>query len=149
MIDNKVLSMAIAEQVAIAAPKAKVWPFWVLNADLSSWPAVMRSEADQGRAHGWCITRRMALVEEQMSNHVLIRPTYYLWGVHYRFQDQIEGNTDWIFNDEIDGLISQFAKNLNPLINTTEGLQVDLIGLRNTGAELVHIAQARLELEIC
>ena len=151
MTSDKDIREAIAAQIQIAAPLAIVWPRWVLGHDPGDWPAVMRSPADGGKVHGWCLTRRYVPVTGEMSNHVSTKPKYYLSAVHYFLIGTNGDNSEDRFQAEIDAVIQQFAKHETSaeIIANHEEIQIELIGLQNSGAEYVHWALAGLTLEIC
>ena len=151
MTSDKDIREAIAAQIQIAAPLAIVWNRWVLGHDPGDWPAVMRSPNDANRVHGWCLTRRIIPVTGEMSNHVSTKPKYYISAVHYHEIGTDADNSEDRFQAEIDAVIQQFAKHDHAaeIIANHEEMQIELIGLQNSGAEYVHWALAGLTLEIC
>jgi len=148
--DNEI-RMALAAEIEIAAPLAIVWPRWVLGIDPSDWPAVMRSANDQGRVHGYSMSRRSSSSVGEMSAHVSTESRYVIVAVHYFEAGNDSTNSEDLFKAEIDAIRNRLAIHSPDALavsNHTE-LQVVIEGIQQTGAELIHWAWLELTVLSC
>ena len=147
---------SIAAALAVGAPNAVVYSWWVLGADENEWPGLLRSSNDldtngRKRVHGYVITRRESTGEFQGNNRVARRSyQYMIVGFHYYSTGTSASNSEATFTAEIDAITDE--------LDDKSGLDANLqriqpvswfFDLKPIGGELLHIVRGTLTVEPC
>lgn len=139
--DAEIRASIKAEVVAVA-PLALVFDYWPLGVRENEWPGVMRSAADDGKAHAWIITRRSMETQRKVGagSHVTKKPTYFLMFFHW-YDEGSTGLSESLFSAEIDAVVDG--------VSSDAGVQVPLIDLGPFGTEHLHFAVLELTRTNC
>lgn len=142
---------AIKAVIVGAAPIAVVAGRWILKFEQAQWPGLLKSTADNGRTHGYVITR----IRNGPGNVVGIGRRKRFWrysimGIHYYDTGTDAANSEKLFKAEIDAITAAF--DAGPVAGTRQ-VQEELIDwqedLKPYGTEFCHVAMATLVVEPC
>ena len=138
-------------QIQTVAPLAVVFPRWELGYNPVEWPGLLRSPNDDGKAHGWVITRRRNSGKKNHRRCVDRDWAYAIWGFHYYLTGNDATNSEDLFSAECDAVADTLDKDLElalPKLQLIEAVdfQFDLFGF---GSEMLHLAQGVLVVRPC
>jgi hypothetical protein len=105
--------IAIKARIVLKAPLAVVKHRWELKFDPTQWPGLLRSPADQGRTHGYVITRVNNRGRRQGVGRVARFWTYRIMALHYYDTGTDSVNSEKLFKAELDAIVANFDANGN------------------------------------
>jgi len=138
MESDATIKAAVRVEIVAVAPLATVFDINPLGRQDGEWPGILRSEADQGRAHAWIITRKAIEVRRSLSQAKQLKPTYALLGFHW-YDDRL--GSEALFNAELDAVVQA--------VTSDAGVQVTTIDVGPFGAEHLHFAVCEFTKTVC
>jgi hypothetical protein len=139
----------IAAAIQIAAPKAIVFPFWVIGFNETDWPGALISPNDEKRVHGYVIGRRETDGFKRGNGCVRRTYGYFILGMHYYSGGPVTNNSEKLFSAEVDAITDKFDKPelLNSILARVQPLKLECF-MRTLGQQ-VHISRGTLFLSPC
>jgi hypothetical protein len=152
--DDDTLRTKIAAAIQLCAPKAVVFPDWVLGHDPNTWPGMLRSSGDldaegRPRVHGYLIFRRDISGVRVNGSCVKNKYIYQIQGFHY-YSGVLPNTSGKLLSAEIDLIVDKFNKRnlLDPDLGNVDPVAIRIL-MKSIGGELLHIIDGSLGLEPC
>ena len=142
----------IAAAVQLVAPKAIVFPYWVIGFDETKWPGLLRSSEDEGRVHGYVLGRRRSTGARRTVDCVRRNYNYLLLGLHYYKSGTVANNSEKLVSAEADAISDKFDKAslLDPALGQINQNPIEWeFFLRSPAGELLHILRAAVVVPPC